>query len=63
MDWRTIELHVDGQIHRASYRSVGAMVEMSTVHGAFSRPRGNFLPELCAREMLRKLIRRTVKTA
>ncbi|HEX5377764.1 MAG TPA: hypothetical protein VFW47_04285 [Phenylobacterium sp.] len=58
MKWRILEIHVDGVIHRASYRVVGDMVEVTSSHGQTRRPKGPFLAEIAAREALRRMIRR-----
>lgn len=63
MKWRVIEIHVDGVVHRASYRAVGDSVELTTSHGEFRRPKGPFLPEITAREMLRKAIKSDTRVA
>lgn len=63
MKWRIIEIHVDGVVHRANYRTVGDTVEMTTSHGEFRRPKGPFLAEIAAREMLRKAVKADTRAA
>ena len=63
MKWQFIEIHVGHEIHRASYRLVGDMLEMTTAHGEFRRPKGPLRVEIAAREILRRLIRRPSQAA
>ena len=63
MKWQFIEIHIGHVIHRASYRVVGEMLEMTTARGQFRRPKGPFRPEIAARELLRKLIRQASEAA
>jgi hypothetical protein len=63
MKWSFIEIHVGHEIHRASYRLVGDMLEMTTAHGQFRRPKGPLRVEIAAREILRRLIRQSSAAA
>ncbi len=63
MKWQIIEIHTEGAIHRANYRVVGETLEMTTGFGEFKRPKGPFRAEIAARELLRKLIKRSAQAA
>ncbi len=63
MNWRMLELELDGAMQRLRYRVIGQVMEVETRFGRRRLPAGPLRAEVTAANVLRQMARRVAQAA